>query len=113
MQEPCRDVLFFLIGKVAMENTLIIALSKQSVIKREMAVIANNIANMNTTGFKSEKMMFVEYLVRSRGGDKLGGERHSYVRDIATVRDYSEGPVQLTNNPLDLAIKEDGYFVIG
>ncbi len=96
-----------------MESTSIIALSRQSVIKREMGVIANNIANMNTTAFKSEKMMFVEYLVRSKGGDKIGGERHSYVRDVATVRDNSEGPVQLTGNPLDLAIKQDGYFVIG
>ncbi len=96
-----------------MENTSIIALSRQSAIKREMGVIANNIANMNTTGFKGEKIMFVEHLVRSKGGDKIGGERHSYVRDIATVRDNSEGPVQQTGNPLDLAIKQDGFFVIG
>jgi len=78
-----------------------------------MDVIANNIANMNTTGFKGEKMMFVEHIVRSKGGSKIGGERNSYVRDIATARDLSEGPAQQTGNPLDLAIKEDGYFVIG
>jgi len=96
-----------------MENTSIIALSRQSVIRREIDVIANNIANMNTTGFKGEKMMFVEHVVRSKGGDKIGGERHSYVRDIATARDLSEGPLQQTGNPLDLAISENGYFVIG
>ena len=95
-----------------MENTSIIALSRQSAIRREMGVIANNIANMNTTGFKGEKMMFVEHLVRSKGGNKIGGEQHAYVRDIATVRDHSDGPVKQTGNPLDLAIKEDGYFVI-
>ncbi len=96
-----------------MENTSIIALSKQAAIKRELGVIANNIANMNTTGFKTERLMFVEHLVRSRGGNKIGGERQSYVRDIATVRDFSDGALQQTGNSLDLAIKEDGYFVIG
>ena len=96
-----------------METTSIIALSRQSAIKREMGVIANNIANMNTTGFKGEKMMFVEHLVRSKGGNKIGGEQHAYVRDIATVRDHSDGPVKQTGNPLDLAIKQNGFFVIG
>jgi flagellar basal-body rod protein FlgF len=77
-----------------------------------MAVIANNLANMNTTGFKSEKMMFVEHLVRSRGGEKIGGDRLAYVRDIATAKDLSEGTFKKTSNPLDLAIHGDGFFVI-
>ena len=51
-----------------MENTSLIAVSRQAVLRRSMDVIANNLANMNTTGFKGEKMMFVEHLVRSRGG---------------------------------------------
>ena len=96
-----------------MENTSIIALSRQSAIKRDMAVIANNIANMNTTGYKGQKVMFVEHLVRSRGGDKIGGEQHAYVRDIATARDFSDGAMEQTGNSLDLAINRDGYFAIG
>jgi len=95
-----------------MENTSLIALSRQSAIKRDMAVIANNIANMNTTGYKSEKLMFVQHLVRSRGGDRIGGERQAYVRDIATARDFSDGAMEQTSNPLDLAINRDGYFAI-
>jgi len=95
-----------------MENTSFIALSKQSAIRRTMSVVANNLANMNTTGFKGEKIMFVEHLVRSKGGEKIGGERMAYVRDIATVRDKSEGPLQKTGNPLDLAINGDGFFTI-
>ncbi len=54
-----------------MENAVFVALSRQATLKREMDVIANNLANMNTTGFKGEKMMFVEHLVKSRGGDRL------------------------------------------
>ena len=54
-----------------MENTIYIALSRETAVKREMSVIANNLANMNTTGFKAERMMFVEHLVKSRGGLSL------------------------------------------
>ena len=95
-----------------MENTAFIALSRQSALGRQLSVVANNIANMNTTGFKGEKMMFVEHLVRSRGGDRILGPKLAYVRDIATMRDTSEGPLMTTGNPFDLAIRGDGYFVI-
>ena len=40
-----------------MENTAIIALSRQAGLRRQMNVIANNLANMNTHGFKGEKMI--------------------------------------------------------
>ena len=96
-----------------METTSLIALSKQAAIRRSMSVIANNLANMNTTGYKGEKMMFVEHLVRSPGGTKIGGDKLAFVRDVATVRDLSEGDFKKTGNPLDLAIHGDGFFVIG
>ncbi len=80
---------------------------------RQMAVVANNIANMNTTGFKGEKMMFAEYIVKSQSSDQIGREKISFVNDIASVRDLSEGPVQSTGNPLDIAIRGDGYLVVG
>jgi flagellar basal-body rod protein FlgF len=77
-----------------------------------MDVIANNIANMNTTAYKGERMMFVEHLVLSRGGERPQGERVAYVRDVATFRDLSEGGLEPTGNPLDLAISGEGYFVV-
>jgi len=95
-----------------MENTSFVALSRQTTLRRQLDVIANNLANMNTTGFKGEKMMFVDHLVRSRGGEKILGDKIAYVRDIATVRDLTEGPMKATENPLDLAIHGDGYFVV-
>jgi len=93
-----------------MEASTYIALSRQGGLRRQLDVIANNLANMNTTGFKGEKMMFVEHLVRSRGGHKPIGTKISYIRDIATLRDFSEGPLEGTGNPLDVAIKGDGFF---
>lgn len=95
-----------------MENTLFIALSRQMTVRRQMDVVANNIANMNTTGFKGEKMMFVEHLVRSKGNGSVLGDKLSYVRDIATVRDTTKGHIKQTGNPLDLAIADEGYFAI-
>ena len=95
-----------------MENTSFIALSRQGTLRRQMSVIAHNIANMNTTGFKGEKMMFIQHLEKSRGGERILGEKIAFVRDIATVRDTSEGSLTKTGNPLDMALSGDGYFVV-
>ena len=45
-----------------MENTLLIGLSRQTALRRELDVVANNIANLNTTGFKADGAVFAEYL---------------------------------------------------
>ena len=79
-----------------MENTALIALSKQTALNRKMAILANNLANMNTTGFKGDKMMFVEHIQKSRGGAAINGDKLAFVRDIATVRDLSEGAHKTT-----------------
>jgi flagellar basal-body rod protein FlgF len=95
-----------------MENTSLIAVSSQSVLRRQMDVIANNLANMNTSGFKGEKMLFREHLVRSRGGEQVLGDTLHFVTDVATVRDMSEGPLVKTGNPLDVAIRGKGMLAI-
>lgn len=95
-----------------MENASFIALSRLGTLRRQMDVVANNIANMNTAGFKGEKMMFVEHLVRSKGGEKVFGDKLHFVRDVATLRDSSEGQINETGNPLDVAINGEGYFVV-
>jgi len=95
-----------------MESTTMIALSRQGALRRQLDIVANNIANMNTTGFKGQKMMFVEHVVKSKGDDKLLGTNLSYVRDIATMFNFSEGPIERTGNPLDIAITGDGFFVV-
>ena len=95
-----------------MENTSFVALSLQGSLRRQMNVIAHNIANMNTNGFKGEKMMFIQHLEKSRGGEQILGEKIAYVRDIATVRDISEGGLEKTGNTLDMAISGDGYFAV-
>lgn len=90
-----------------MENTSYIALSRQMVLRQKMDLVANNLANLNTPGFKGEDMLFVEYLDTSDQQEPL-----SYVQNISLVRDLKPGPLVATENPLDLAIKDKGYFTV-
>ena len=90
-----------------MENPGYITLSRQMVLRRQMDVIANNLANLNTPGYKGEAMLFVEHLKRT-----LDNEKISFVQDIAVVRNLSDGPMTRTGNQLDLSIRGEGYFVV-
>ncbi len=90
-----------------MENSLTIALARQSVLGRQMDVIATNLANLETAGFKAENMIFTEHLEQTTEGEVL-----SLVHDVGFVRDLSEGPMVGTQSPLDLAIHGQGYFVV-
>ena len=90
-----------------MENPSYIALSRQMALGREMAIIANNVANMNTNAYKNEGMMFVEYLKDTKTGENL-----SFTQDLRLVRNLAEGQLHTTNNPLDVAISGKGYFTV-
>ncbi len=95
-----------------MESTSYIALSYQTGVERQMDVVANNIANMNTHGFKGERMMFIEHISESLGSNRIKKTPLSYVRDIATMTDVSAGQLEKTGNTLDLAITGEGFFVV-
>lgn len=95
-----------------MESTSAIAASRQGALRRQLTVLANNLANMNTTGYKAENMMFVEHVVKSKGGERLISPKLTFTRDIASRLDVSDGPIETTENPLDLAIRNDGFFVV-
>ena len=95
-----------------METTSYIALSRQGALRREMDVIAHNVANMNSTAYKGEKIMFVEHLVKSRDDLSIAPRKLSFTRDVAQYRNTSEGPINTTGNTFDLAIRGDGYFVV-
>ncbi len=77
-------------------------------LQRSVDVIANNIANSNTTAFKRENVVFDTYLKQAASGQNST----AYVYDRATYRDTSPGTISMTGNPLDLAIQGKGYFEI-
>ncbi len=96
------------------ENAQLIGLSRQMALQRHMDMVANNIANVNTTGFKAEQLLFEEYKMPvAAHGDFSGDDRTlSYVQDWATIQDFSDGAMVQTDAPLDLAISGDGFFTV-
>ncbi len=90
-----------------MENGSYIALSRQVTLKNELEIIANNIANANTTAFKGEKIIFREFMV---GKASKYQEKLSFVQDVGLARDLSEGPLITTGNSFDIAINGNGFI---
>ena len=97
-----------------MQNALLIGSSRQMTLERQMDVIANNVANANTNGFKADHSMFEEYLnTNAREDNFIGADRRvSYVQDRGTFRDIGQGPMEPTNNPLDMAISGNAFFAV-
>jgi flagellar basal-body rod protein FlgF len=97
-----------------MENALLVGLSRQTVLERQLDVVANNIANVNTAGFKADSSLFEEYLRSGAHEDNFVGSdrRVSYVQDRGTYRDFTQGAHEQTKNPLDLAISGEGFLVV-
>ncbi len=97
-----------------MQNALLIGLSRQMSLQHEMEVVANNIANIDTNGFKADFSLFEEYLMRGArdGNFRVADSPVSFVRDRGTLIDLNQGPFQRTGSPLDVAINGDGFLVI-
>src|ERR1700731_3492044 len=97
-----------------MENTLLVGLSRQMVLERQMDVVANNVANVNTTGYKADRSLFQEFLTSGAHQDNFltADRRISYVQDRATFHDFSQGPTEETKNPLDVAIDGGGFLAV-
>ena len=81
--------------------------------------IANNLANVNTTGFKRSKIEFQDLLYQTVRRSGISGAEAPVelqigygVRPVATQRIFSQGDITQTNNPLDLSIEGDGFFQI-
>ena len=97
-----------------MENAQLIGLSRQIALQRQMDVVANNIANINTSGFKSEQLLFEEYLMpvaRDRDFAALD-QQLSYTDDWTTIHDMAGGALVQTGNPLDVALQGEGFLAI-
>lgn len=90
-----------------MESPLYVLLSQQDALQRHMDIVANNIANVNTTGYKARDLLFEEYV--KQPDPKFS---HHFVVDRMTMRNTSQGTLLKTENPLDVAISGDGYFAV-
>jgi len=94
------------------------AASSMVATSRKLNIISNNLANSNTPAYKKDqgiqKSFSEMYLSRlEKGKEAVGiGEAGSSVALADTYTDLSSGKLKFTNNPLNLAIKGEGYFVI-
>ncbi len=97
-----------------MQNALLIGLSRQMSLRRELDVVSNNIANINTTGFKAGTAVFEEYLMPHARHDGFahGSRKMSFVQDRSTWHDLGQGPIKPTGNPLDVAIDGNAFLVV-
>jgi flagellar basal-body rod protein FlgF len=97
-----------------MENAVLVGLSRQMALHRELDVVANNVANLNTTGFKGDGALFEQYLMPvARDNGFIGADsRLNFVQDRATWLDLGQGPIQQTGNPLDVALEGNGFLVV-
>ena len=91
-----------------MENSLYIGLSKQVVLRENMNIIANNVANINTPGFRGQNMVFNEYISDPRFME----EDMSLVLDYGQYQMTDPGSLSDTGNPLDIALVGDGFLGI-
>jgi flagellar basal-body rod protein FlgF len=97
-----------------MDNTLLVGLSRQVSLARELEVVANNLANINTTGYKSDNSLFEKFLMPEASADAFpaGSRQVSYVRDRATWHNLGPGPILRTGGPLDVAIDGNAFLVV-
>lgn len=90
-----------------METPLVVTLARQLSARDQMSVISNNIANMSTNGYKAERLLFRDYFARTGSGDAV-----VFPERAGLHRMTHPGPIEQTSNPLDLALRGDGYFVV-
>jgi flagellar basal-body rod protein FlgF len=90
-----------------------VATSRLIAQQRTLDVIAGNLANANTPGYKAERVQFSDWLSRQSGGaTPPGGSPVAYTQDRATWREQQTGTIRHTGNPLDLAVTGTGYFTV-
>lgn len=94
-----------------MDNSFLVGLSAQQVLRQRIDATANNLANLTTTGFKAERLIMRE-LSQAPAAASERPNKISFVDAWALQRDFSTGPIQRTGNALDVAIEGEGFFVI-
>jgi flagellar basal-body rod protein FlgG len=106
-----------------MFQPLYVAATGLSAMQDEILDITNNLANAKTVAFKKsrsemESLFFVEKSFKDTLSDAMAGveqppvnvEHGTGVRVAATTKDFTQGAIEVTNNPLDLAIQGEGFF---
>ena len=90
-----------------MDSASYTTLTRQSGLSNEMRMVANNIANAATTGYRAESMIFSEYV---KSVDN--GASYSIGQGNISQTSFNQGTLTQTGNPFELAIEGEGYFLV-
>jgi flagellar basal-body rod protein FlgF len=91
-----------------MNTAIYVGLSRQVTLQRALQITANNIANVDTAGFKLEAPVVKEESLTPFGGD----QPISYVLDYGVARDFGQGTLEQTGNAMDVGIEGDAFFAV-
>lgn len=94
-----------------MENAMMVALTRQMTLRRELSITANNLANMSTSGFKVEKLLLSNNLGKT-SNHADGPAKINFVQDWGVARNFSDGQIEVTGRPLDVALVGPGFFAV-
>lgn len=95
-----------------MDNTKYIALSRQMALWKQMDIVSNNMANMNTSGYKQDDAVFSSYLVKTKNAEGFGQVPVYFTQDFGMYKDFKEGTIVHTGNTFDMALQGDAFFAI-
>lgn len=94
-----------------MDNALYVGLSRQMTLRHELDIVANNIANADTAGFKVESLMLATQ-PQAPAVTLDGPKPVKFVTDTGVARDFSQGGLHRTNNDLDIGLDGPGFFQV-
>jgi len=75
-------------------------------------IVSNDLANLNTTGYKATSSEFSDLMSEQLGASSTSGQLGMGVGQVSAVTNYTQGSIQTTNGPTDVALEGNGFFVV-
>lgn len=106
---------------MGLQSAMTTALTGLQAAETTIDVVGNNVANSNTVGFKESNVLFATQFLQTQSigsapGVSSGGTNPRQIGLGVTVAeiapDFTQGTIQVSSNPLDLAIQGDGFFIV-
>lgn len=95
-----------------MDNTKYVALSRQMALWKQMDVVSNNMANMNTSGYKADDAVFSQFLAQTKDAKGVAAQPIYFTQDFGSYQDFKEGAIVDTGNTFDVALQGESFFAV-
>jgi flagellar basal-body rod protein FlgF len=104
-----------LLDPAGMNRTVYTIASGGMAALARLEAVSQNVANVNTAGYKAERLLFRVRPLDTTATAALApelGRTAAQVTQVASLRDFAQGPVRPTGNPLDVALTRGGFFAV-